>query len=109
MSSKSQGLKQRDRLALTLFNLAGKHHKKTCVNVTSIAINISNQIIGYADDLNVVANTILSVEEPFIEIEDAAKKIGVVISKQETKLLLQSRQQRMKWQQWQATRKFTKN
>ena len=60
---------------------------KTCVNVTTTVINRSNQIIGYADNLNRVAGTILSTKEPFTEI-------GLVVNEQKTKLLLQIRQQR---------------
>ena len=88
----SQRLKQEDGLAPTLFNLA--LNNKTCINVLSTAINRSNQIVGYADDLNIVERTILSVKEPFTELENVAKEIGPVINEQKTKLLFQSRQQR---------------
>jgi sorting nexin-29 len=92
----SQGLKQGDALAPTLFNLSLEYViRETYQNNTNSNIYFqSSQIIGYADDLNIVGRSLTALQEVFEPLETAAKRIGLSINEDKTKIMKQSRSQR---------------
>jgi sorting nexin-29 len=88
-----QGLKQGDGLAPTLFNLCLEYVvRKTYFNNTNPNIYFqSSQIVGYADDLNIVGRSLTAVREVFDPLETAAKEVGLQINESKTKIMKQSR------------------
>jgi len=52
----------------------------------------STQILGYADDLNILGRTINSVTELYKELDRAASAVGLKINTDKTKTMVQTRQ-----------------
>lgn len=91
----TQGLKQGDGLATTLFNLALEYAvRKTGVDVNATLMDRSAQIIEYADDLNILGRSVPAIREIFGNLEKAAKEIGLVVNEQKTKLMVQSKKRK---------------
>lgn len=84
----SAGLRQGDGLACTLFNIAlEKIIRDSGVTTTGNIYNRSVQILGYADDVDIVGRTIVDVKEAFINIEVNAGRMGLAVNEEKTKLL----------------------
>lgn len=89
------GLKQGDRLALKLFNLILERvMRRTTVDTNATLMNRSVQVVGYADDLNILGRSVAAVEETFGIIVSEAKKVGLRVNESKTKLMIQSRKRR---------------
>lgn len=58
--------------------------------------NKSYQIIGYADDLAIMANTYRSMVEVFVALESRAKQVGLKINENKTKYMRMSRNTRVR-------------
>lgn len=50
-------------------------------------MNKSTQILGYADDLDIVSRSIRDLRDTFIKLETAAKKMGLQINEEKTKYM----------------------
>lgn len=88
----SQGLKQGDALAPMPFNLALEYIvRKTQVDVNATIINRSVQLVGYADNLNILGRSLPAMKETFLELEEAAREIVLKINEEKTKMVMQSR------------------
>lgn len=88
----NQGLKQGDGLAPMLFNLALEAViRKTSIQRNYTLVNKSAQVIGYADDINIVGRSVRAVKECYSEIKEAAKEVGLRINEEKTKVMLQAR------------------
>jgi hypothetical protein len=88
----AQGLKQGDGKAPTLFNIVLEHViRKTQVDTSSNICYKSGQIIGYADDINIVGRSIPAIKEIFDPLETAALEVGLKINIDKTKIMTQSR------------------
>jgi sorting nexin-29 len=97
----NNGLKQGDGLAPILFNFALEHIiRQLPVDTNSSLVNKSSQIIGYADDINIVARSRTIAKEIFIKLEDTAKEIGLKINSDKTKAMVMTRSQRRVSQNW---------
>lgn len=83
------GLKQGDGLSCILFNIALEKAIRTAdvVNRGTI-LNRSIQTLGYADDLDIIGRSIPEVRGAFLKIEEAARRMGLVIN--EHKLMVAS-------------------
>lgn len=89
----TQGLKQGDGLA-PIFNLAlEKVVRSKGVDTKSTVLQKSQQIAGYADDLNILGRSIPAIKEAFGSMVTAAK-IGLRVNEDKTRLLLQTRKRR---------------
>ena len=56
--------------------------------------NKSSQILGYADDIDVIGRTKLDVESIFLEIEKVANSYGLMVNGDKTKYMLSSKRKR---------------
>jgi len=85
----STGLKQRDSLSPTLFNLAlEKAIREMQIKTTGITISQQHiQILGFADDLNVLENSLADTERAAQVLERAASKIGLKMNMDKTKIM----------------------
>ncbi|XP_071653719.1 uncharacterized protein [Temnothorax longispinosus] len=91
----ARGLKQGDGLAPTLFNLVLEYViRRTIVDTNATIMSKSRQIVGYADDLNVMGRSMSDVEEAFNSMESAASSVGLEINEDKTKLMRLSRNPR---------------
>ncbi|KAG8236466.1 hypothetical protein J437_LFUL015472 [Ladona fulva] len=92
----TQGLKQGDGLAPMLFNLALAHViRNSGIDTSATLTNKSKQIVGYADDLNILGRSVPSTKEAFGNWETAAKDLGLTVNEHKTKFMLQSRKHRV--------------
>jgi hypothetical protein len=86
------GLKQGDGLAPSLFNIALKYViRKLSVQTTSTIFHKSIQLIGYADDINIMGRMKRAISELYEELKERAKEVGLVINEEKTKAMVQSR------------------
>ena len=76
------GLKQGDGLALNLFNIALEYViRQLSAQVTSTTIlHKSVQLIGYADDTNIMGRTKRAISEVYGELKERAKEVGLNIN-----------------------------
>lgn len=51
----------------------------------------SMQLVGYADDVNILSKSVCSIKEAFLNFEEAAKKIGLKINAEKTEVMVQNR------------------
>lgn len=92
-----QGLRQGDGLAPMLFNLALEWViRKTSVQRSVSIATHSVQLLGYADDVNIVGRSLLAAKEAYVELKEAAKDIGLNINEEKTKVMQQSRAGRLR-------------
>ena len=88
-----QGFRQGDALSCDFFNIclekiirdSKTHREKGCI------YNKSTQILGYADDIDIIGRRKNDVAESFLEIEKAAGHMGLKINASKTKYMLASR------------------
>ncbi|KAL4132173.1 hypothetical protein QTP88_009380 [Uroleucon formosanum] len=85
----STGLKQGYSLSPTLFNLAlEKTIKEMQMETTGITIGQQRiQVLGFADDLNILENSLVDTERAAQVLERAASKIGLKINMDKTKIM----------------------
>ena len=83
-----QGLKQGDGLAPTLFNLALEYViRKLGVDVNSTIHTKTVQILGYADDIGILARRWQMGEEVVHTLDNVAEEIGLNINTNKTKVM----------------------
>jgi len=86
------GLKQGDGLAPNLFNIALEYIiRQLSVQTTSTIFHKSVQLIGYADDINIMGRTKRAISEANGELKERAKEVGLIINVEKTKAMVQSR------------------
>lgn len=82
------GLRQGDGLAPILFNLVlEKVIREMKIHSAGTIATKSYQIVGYADDMNIVGRTVSDVKETYCKLEEEARKVGLVVNEEKTKLL----------------------
>ena len=86
------GLKQGDGLAPTLFNIALEYViRQSSVQTTSTIFHKSVQLIGYADDINIMSRTKRVISDVYGELRERAKEVGVIKNVDKTKATVQNR------------------
>jgi hypothetical protein len=71
------GLKQADGLAPNLLNIALEYViRQLSVQTTSTVFHKSVQIIGYADDINIMGRTKRVISEVYSELKRESKRSG---------------------------------
>ena len=86
------GLRQGDRMAPSLFNIALEYViRKLSVQTTSTVFHKSVQLIGYADDINIMGRTKRATSAVYGELKQRANEVGLIINVEKTKAMVQSR------------------
>jgi sorting nexin-29 len=83
--------RQGDALACLLFNIAlEKTVRDSDIQTNGTIFYKSVQLLAYADDRDIIARTQLSLEEAFLTLEDAARRMGLRIDREKTKYMITS-------------------
>ncbi|XP_055714419.1 uncharacterized protein LOC129808671 [Phlebotomus papatasi] len=87
----NNGLRQGDGLSCVLFNLAlDKAIRDSGVSMRGVILNKSTQLLAYADDIDIMGRNPRAVQEAFIQIEHAARNLGLQINEGKTKYMVAS-------------------
>jgi hypothetical protein len=83
------GLRQGDGISTMLFNIALEGIvRRSKVELSGSIFNKSVQILGFADDLDIVGRGIRAVQDAYSKLEREANKIGLFVNVDKTKLLM---------------------
>ena len=82
----SRGVRHRDGLSATLFNLV-LHKALKNLEQSNTILNRLTQICGYANDILVNARSLPALEALCVEISREAGRIGLVINPEKTKYM----------------------
>ena len=75
------GIKEGTGLAPTLFNIALEYViRQLSVQTTSTIFHKSVQLIGYADDINIMGRTKRAISNVSGELKEKAKEVGLIIN-----------------------------
>jgi len=86
------GLQQGDGLTPNLFDTALEYViRQLSVQTTSTVFHRSMQLIGYADDINIMGRTKRAISEVYGELKETAKEVGLIINVDKTKAVVQNR------------------
>lgn len=88
------GLKQGDGLAPLLFNLALEHTiRQIPIDTKGTLFFKSTQLVAFADDINILSRSAQRAKETLLNLDDAAKEVGLQINESKTKIMTQTRKQ----------------
>lgn len=83
------GLRQGDALSTTLFNIALEGVvRRSGVETSGSIFNKSSQLLGFADDIDIIGRNIRSLTDAYSRLEREANKIGLRVNEDKTKLLM---------------------
>ena len=86
------GLRQGDGLAPVLFNLSLELViRKLKIVTNSTLLTKSTQLVAYADDINIIARTEPDARQIFLELDNAAREMGLSINENKTKYMITTR------------------
>lgn len=84
-----RGLRQGDGLACLLFNFALEGAvRQSEIQVGGSVFNHTAQILGYADDIDIIGGTFGAMSEAFTNLEAAAARFGLEVNQSKTKYML---------------------
>ncbi|CAG9837971.1 unnamed protein product [Diabrotica balteata] len=82
------GLRQGDGLSCLLFNLALEKVIREChINTNDTIFNKSVQVVGYADNIDIIATSTEAMIEAFRSLRASALRIGLKVNAQKTKYM----------------------
>jgi len=85
------GLKQGDALSLLLFNFALECSiRRVQINQDGLKLNGTNQLLVYADDVNIFGGCIRCIKESTEALIVARKKTGLEVNADKTKYMVMS-------------------
>jgi len=88
------GLKQGDALSPLLFNFALVYTiRRVQVNQDGLKLNSTHQLLGYADDDNVLGGSVHTVKENAEALVVASKEIGLEVNADKMKYMIMSQDQ----------------
>ena len=81
-----KGVLQGDALACLLFILAlEKAMRDAGIDSSGTVFSRLVQVLGYADDLNIIGRFLRAVTEAFLALEGPARRLGLIINESKTK------------------------
>lgn len=87
----NKGLRQGDGLACLLFNISLERAvRDSGIRTRGTIFTKSTQILGYADDIDIIGRSTLAVKEAFVQIEAAATSLGLQVNEGKTKYMAAS-------------------
>ena len=88
------GLKQGDALSPMIFNFALEYAiRRVQVNRDGLKLNGTHQLLAYADDVNILGGTILTLKENAEALVAATRETGLEVSADKPKYMVMSRNQ----------------
>jgi len=87
-------LKQGDALSPLLFNFALEYAiRRVQINQDGLKLNGTHQIVGYADDVNIMGGNVHTIEKNTETLVVASNEVGLVENADKTKYIDMSRDQ----------------
>jgi hypothetical protein len=87
-------VKQRDALTTMLFSFALEYAIKMAQeNHVGLKLSGTRQLLGYADDVNVLEDNVNTIRKNTETLIDASKEVGLEVNAEKTKCVLLSRHQ----------------
>jgi Reverse transcriptase (RNA-dependent DNA polymerase) len=91
------GLRQGDELSTKLFNIALEGvFRRANLELKGTIFTKSIQLLGFADDVDIVGRNIRAVTDAYSRMEREANKIGLQVNEDKTKLLMVAASERTK-------------
>jgi sorting nexin-29 len=91
------GLRQGDELSTKLFNIALEGvFRRADLERSGTIFTKSTQLLGFADDVDIVGRNIRSITDAYSKMEREANKIGLYVNEEKTKLLMVAASERTK-------------
>jgi hypothetical protein len=89
------GLRQGDELSTKLFNIALEGViRRSEIQLTGSIFSKSVQLFAYADDIDIVGNSLRTVTKAYSNLENEASRVGLVVNELKTKYMFTGREKK---------------